>query len=252
MAESVGLHWGGKGWVGAAIDNGSWSVDHYPTISSAWMSHNTAHCILVTVPIGLPAPADGRRRCDEAAKELLGPRHSSVAYAPVRDAVYEISIIEAKAVNEAADFGIQNQTWSSIPRIREVDEFLGIHDNARKTFHETHPEVCFHALAGGDISHPPSTPAGLDERQRILENAAPDCIDPALAALESLTTPRYAPLVTEPIDVLDAFVAAITARRYPDVPTLPMAPPTDERGLPMEIIYPGDAKQLTLGDLGDR
>ena len=55
--------------------------------------------------------------------------------------------------------------------------------------------------------------------------------------------------MTEPGDVLAAFVAALTARRAPEVATVPRIPETDERGLSMEIVYPGDDRQLTLGDI---
>lgn len=252
MGDVGGLHWGTKGWVGAATADGSWTFDHFPSIASAWRALAGCDLVLVTVPIGLPSPETGRRECDEGAKRLLGPRHPSVFYAPVREAVYETSLPAAKERNDPAGFGIQNQAWSAVPRIREVDEFLAETDGIGDAIRETHPEVCYHALADGALEHPRSTPPGNDERRSVIVEAVPAVTETLDRALAALTEPRYAPLVTDPADVLDAFVAAITARRAPDVATLPMTPPTDERGLPMAIVYPGDARQLTLGDIGDR
>jgi predicted RNase H-like nuclease len=53
--------------------------------------------------------------------------------------------------------------------------------------------------------------------------------------------------------VLDALIAAVTARRGTEgCSTLPEAPPTDERGLPMRIVYPTETAQTRLSALGTR
>ena len=251
MGMYVGAAWSGKGWFGATVTSSDgWTYELYPTLWSLHRAHPDAEFVLIDVPIGLPEPGDGRRRCDEHAKRLLGPRHSSVFYTPVRPAVYERSLARAKEVNEAAGYSIQNQAWSLVPRIREVDEFLDAHSEARDRFRETHPEVCYHALHGAALDQSPNSASAVEERLEILRDVAPDAAGAFRDAVETYTQPRFAPLVTEPIDILDGFVAAITARRFPDVATLPRGSPTDGRGLPMEIVYPGDDRQLTLGDLG--
>lgn len=249
MAESVGLHWASKGWIGVSRIDDEWAWDLFPSIWSAWQTHSEANQIVVTTPMGLPSPSGSRRECDEAAKRLLGPRHSSVYYAPVRAAVYETSLTTAKELNDPAGFGIQNQAWSHIPRIRELDEFLLAVPAAQSVFHETQPDLCFHALAERALQHSRRTEAGIDERLAIIDATAPSVTDPIREAISAFTQPRYAPLVTSVADVLDGFIAAVTADRHPDVATLPISPPQDEHGIPMAIVYPGDNRQLTLHDL---
>lgn len=249
MGDVAGLHWGSNGWIGFVATNERWRFDFYPTIEGAWDHLSDVEFLLVTVPIGLPSVETGRRTCDEAAKSLLGPRHQRVFYAPVREAVYETSLRAAKERNDAAGFGIQNQAWLRAPRIREVDEFLARRPAARERIAETNPAVCFQALADRRLEHGRETNEGFEERIALLREVAPTVIETVEDAIEALTLPRYAPLVTAHADVLDAAVTAVTARRHPDLATLPMSPETDDRGLEMAIVYPGDTRQLTLGDL---
>lgn len=250
MSTYVGVDWAAKGWFVAAVGTDDrWLCDLHPSIWSVWHAYRDAALILVDIPIGLPDPDGARRRCDEQAKALLGSRHPSVFYAPVRPAVYEHSLPAAKAINERAGYSIQNQAWSIVPRIREVDEFLDARPGARDRYRETHPEVCFQALNGAPLRESPQTDAGIDERRRILWEAAPDTVEPYRDAVETFTLPRYAPMVTDPSHILDAFVTAVSARREDDLAILPPAPPTDARGLPMGIAYPADVRQLTLSSV---
>ncbi len=249
MAAYVGLDWANKGWFGVALDGDRLTCDLFPTIWSAWHAHRDADRILVDIPIGLPDRDGPRRRCDERAKSYLGELHASVFYAPVRPAIYRHSITEAKAVNEEAGFSIQNQAWSLVPRIREVDEFMDARPGARDRMRETHPEVCYRAWHGGSLSSPPNTAAGREERYTVIVDAAPELREELDRVIESFTTPRYAPMVTDRSHIQDACIAALTARCPDDeLATLPAVPPTDARELPMEIVYPSTARQLTLGD----
>lgn len=252
MGKYIGVDWAARGWFGVVLDDdGDWDADLFPSVWSLWKYHSDATRILVDVPIGLPSRSQGRRECDEAAKDFLKRRQRSVFYTPVREAVYETNLEHAKEVNEAAGYSIQNQAWGIVPRIREVDEFLDERPTARDRVRESHPEVCFHALAGDPLEHSKHTPEGVRERRGILADE-----DPRTAALvddlaEEFTTPGYAPMVGGVDDVLDALVAAVTARRdEDDLASLPDGPtPTDERGLPMEIVYPATGVQTTLTSL---
>lgn len=249
MATYLGLEWTSKGWFGASRSEDRWDCDLFPTVWSAWRRHADADRILIDAPIGLPGPDDGRRRCDALAKEFLGERQASVFYTPIREAVYETRLEEAKAINEEAGYSIQNQAWSVVPRIREVDEFLDTHPGARDRMRETHPEVCYRALRGAPLTTPPNSADGPRERREVLIDAAPDLEGPLDEAIDRFTSPRYAPLVTDPRRVQDAFVAALTASRSEEgLATLPVAPPEDDRGLPMAIVYPTEHRQLTLVD----
>ena len=250
MAKYVGLEWASRGWFGVVLDDGTgWETDLFPSIWSVWKYHSDADHVLVDVPIGLPSTV--RRTCDVEARARLAHR-GRMFYAPVRAAVYEGSLPEAKAVNEArADFSVQNQAWSAVPRIREVDEFLDTNPGARDRLAETHPELCFYALNGrAPVAEPKTTDAGIERRTALLADEHPEAATICETARERYTRPRYAPTVGGVDDMVDALAAAVTARRMPgDCLTLPDAPPTDERGLPMRIVYPSDTEQTRLSTL---
>jgi predicted RNase H-like nuclease len=253
MAKYVGLDWAGRGWFAVILEeDDGWETALFPTIWSCWKYHSDADRILVDVPIGLPT--DARRACDVEAKAKLGRRGRSVFYAPVREAVYEDTLADAKATNEAAaDFSVQNQAWSIVPRIREVDEFLDVYPGARDRLVETHPELCFYALNGRTpVPEPKTTAGGVERRTALLADEHPAAAPIIKEAGQRYTSPRYAPSVRGVDDVIDALVAAITARRMPEATlTVPDAPPTDARGLPIRIVYPADTEQTRLSTLGE-
>ena len=247
MGTAVGAVWATRGWFGAAIDDANrWDCDLFPCLWSLWHTYRDADVILVDMAVGLPDVDHGRRECDRLAKQLLGSRHPGVYYAPIRDAIYQPSLSAAKQLNEVAGFSIQNQTWSIVPRIREVDEFLDAQPGARDRIRETRAEVCYHTFAGSQLEHPPTTSEGTAERRTILASISPGATAALDAAIATFTTPPYAPTVTDAKAIRDAFVTALTARRdSTERATLPLAPPTDERGLPMSITHPATQQQTT-------
>lgn len=251
MTKYVGLDWASKGWFGVVLtDSGDWTTDLFPSIWSAWKYHSDASRILVDAPIGLPK--DAKRACDVKAKEMLTHRQRSVFYTPIRDAVYEQNLDEAKAANEAqAGFSIQNQAWSLVPRIREVDEFLDMYPSARDRVVETHPEVCFCALNGRNaLAEPKHSEEGIRRRKALLADEHSEAMAIYERSVDRYLSPSYAPMVSGADDILDALVAAVTAQRDPkECLTLPEAPPADERGLPMQIVYPSETEQARLSTL---
>jgi predicted RNase H-like nuclease len=251
MGKYVGLVWATKGWFGVVLgDDSEYGTDLFPSIWSLWKYHSDATRILVDVPIGLPS--ETRRACDVAAKRKLGRQQSRVFYAPVREAIYQGNLDEAKERNERAGYSIQNQAWSVVPRIREVDEFLDMYPSARDRLSETHPELCFYTLNGrAAVSASKQTEAGRQRRTELLADEHPAATTICEAAIDRYTTPSYAPMVGGPEDVLDALAAAVTARRDPEnLSTLPADPPEDDRGLPMRIVYPSDTRQTRLSTIG--
>jgi predicted RNase H-like nuclease len=120
-----------------------------------------------------------------------------------------------------------------MPRIREVDTLLQRSARARAVLREVHPEVCFWSLAGRRaMSHNKKTQSGFEERLDVLLRHRPDAADIVQQAMAQF--PRK--LVARD-DIVDALVVAVTASRKHNWLTLPPAPETDARGLPMEMVY---------------
>lgn len=246
MATYLGVDWAGNGWVTAALgDDSEPTVSFYPTILNLWLDHEDAAAILVDIPIGLVE--SGKRRCDIEAKERLGPdRQRSVFLTPTREAVYAPDIETAKERQKPEDFGIQNQVWAIVPRIREVDRFLQKFSGsvAEDQILEAHPELCFWALNGGTpMTHSKDTEEGIEERRSLLAE-----LDPALDAafeegIKTLTEPEYAPMIgkTQSDDIIDAIAAAYTAKEgYDQYDRLPPETESERDTLLMrdiEIVY---------------
>ncbi|PSP24894.1 DUF429 domain-containing protein [Halobacteriales archaeon QH_10_65_19] len=210
-------------------------------IGSVWDRHCEAATVLVDVPIGLREASKEKRPCDDAAREVLGPRSSSVFPPPVRAAAYEDSYAEAKAVQEAAtDGSLGVQAWHICPKIRELDVLLReTAPDAQDTVREAHPEVCFWALAGErpmEYSKTRQPAAAFWERVDVLE--AVD--DGVLRDLQAGGAGIGGQASID--DLVDAFALAITASDLTG--SLRTLPPADSRdaerdpaGLPMEMVY---------------
>jgi len=250
MAKHIGLARTSKGWFGIIFEDGGWEADLFPSVLSLWKYHSDASRVLLDVPIGLPA--EQRRACDVEAKAKLRGRGGRVFYAPVREAVYEGNLDDARRLTETAGFSIQNQVWSLVPRIREVDEFLDVYPSARDRFDETRPELCFYALNGRTPVAPSKrTAEGVERRVDLLADEHPEARTVYEESVARFARPSYAPLVNRRSDIIDALVAAVTARRDGDrLSTVPQDPPRDGRGLPMSITYPSETTQTRLESLG--
>jgi predicted RNase H-like nuclease len=155
----------------------------------------------VDMPMGLTD--HGFRRADQEARTFLGARRSSVFMTPVRATLDATSHEQANAINRAhGQKGMSIQTYSLLENIRKVDAWRRT-DPGRVV--EVHPEVSFVQLADGPLVSK-KTWTGAIQRRRLLESAGiflPDDLGEAglRAAID---------------DVLDAAVAAWTARRVLD------------------------------------
>jgi predicted RNase H-like nuclease len=248
MTKHIGAHAVSNGWLAVVFADGDWRTEFYPSIWSLWKYHSDATRILVDVPIGLPS--DNRRRCDVAATRRLGPQGRRVFYAPIREAVDRRNLDTAKQVNERAGYSIQNPVWHRVPRIREVDEFLDANPGARDRLFETRPALCFYGLNGQEpVVAPRHSERGRARRTALLADEHPDAMAIYDDCRDRYLTPAYGSFLHTGGDVLDGLVVALTARRSAsDLSRLPPGdgPPRDERGLPMQMLYPSDVNQMQL------
>lgn len=180
----------------------------------------------IDMPIGLPSGV--RRQADVAARELLGPRRSSLFWSPPLAALDAVDYDLANhASREHLGMGLAKQAYNLLPKIREVRTVLQPSDfgsDATPRAAEVHPELSFAVMAGSPgqsdadhrdgesmpvaapLQHPKRFQAGIAERLALLAG----CFEGILAsALTPLVGPPHAALD----DVLDAAAEAWTARR---------------------------------------
>ncbi len=226
------------GWFLVAIgpsDEVEYGV--FESIDQLFQAYSDAKYILIDIPIGLPSEAKYIRTCDTEVRKVLKPkRHNSVFSPPCREALSASTYSEAcRTNNKITGRKISIMAYHISKKIREVDDLLSSTPNARKIIRETHPEICFWALAGYEpMDHYKKTSEGIAERLSLLKKHFPRARAIYKAALD-----RYLRKEVGRDDILDALAVAITASRLDDKheATLPQYPEKDTRGLPMEMVY---------------
>ncbi len=191
-------------------------------------------CVVIDIPIGFLAVGQpGGRKADRAARRLLRPRTSTVFSAPPR------AVLRARSYDEARQLAVQHsahgtaltkQAFAILPKLRDMDAVMSP-DRQRRVV-EGHPELSFRTMNGGaPLNHSKHTGAGIIERIRLLENAG---VSEALRHVAA-SVGRAAKLD----DILDAAALAWTARRIVQgtAERVPEDPPTDEKGLRMEMWF---------------
>jgi len=236
MAETyVGVDWSGGAWFAVAFDAGGFDgAAVFDEVGELWQRYEeSATLILVDVPIGLLESGSEGRQCDALAQEVLSAA-DAVVTPPVREATRKRRYPAAQRVNERkTGRPLSKQAFELSDGIAAVDSLLRNVPEAKATFRESHPEVCFRAFAGTPLEHPKSTAAGYAERLRTLAGFDADAPPAVQAAAEATAGADIAVA-----DVLDAVALAYTARSGPGtLRTLPPDPPLDPRGLPMELVY---------------
>ena len=240
------------GWIGVGLsDDCCWEVKACVDFSDMLAHFGDACVILVDMPIGLPE--DGKpsfRACDGEARRKLEEREQSVFRVPSRRFVNETVDNPCWRYGEANewskdryDAGISAQSFAITRRIGEVDAALSCRDkNASPKLREAHPEVCFWALNGKKpMSKSKNVPAGCKERLDALRGCAHVVDNIDVDAVSKEIRCKYTKGQVADDDILDALVMAITAKIVSQNPkrlgTLPENPPTDSKGLPMEMVY---------------
>ncbi len=214
------------GWIGIVLERDRVWAHYASTIGELVSTAESAGELAVVgidMPIGLPDV--GRRRADVQARQVVGPRRSSVFTTPVRPAVdagdYAATV---RVSRELTGGGISVQAFSLMTRIREVDTWVR---ECTQRVVEVHPEVSFAWMAGATLLDSKHTWAGVERRRGLLNEAgiklATDLGDAGRAAGVD--------------DVLDAAAAAWSARRVAarTAISLPDPPESFSDGLPCAI-----------------
>ena len=222
-----------KGWVVVTLDENGIDAFGAGSIFEALSRLEGARAVAIDMPIGFVDRAEpGGRRCEKAARAILGRRSSSVFSSPCRAALQAGDYAAASAVNRASSahgLGLSKQSHAIFPKMREIDSALDpcIQDRV----FEVHPEICFSELArlsGQEIGESKKSWAGAAQRIGLLEGAG--------VAVGGLMT-RSRELGAASDDIIDAAAAAWTARRRAmgTAFCLPESPDIDAQGLRMEI-----------------
>jgi predicted RNase H-like nuclease len=163
----------------------------------------------IDMVIGLPDRAErGGRRCDRAARSLLGhPRSSSVFSPPAHAALGAETYDEARRLHTGtADDppGITIQAFHLLPKMREVADAVPPAEQDR--IREVHPELAFYEMNGeSPVNESKHDEAGRTIRQQLLvRHGFPDVGD----ALR-----EHAKGAVGVDDVLDAHAVCWSARR---------------------------------------
>jgi predicted RNase H-like nuclease len=188
------------GWVAVTLDGpGRLDVRHLPSIADLDALAPPATIVAVDMPMWFPVQPP--RRSEVAAREVLGPKASSIFATPIRAAVEAPDHASANAISrDATGGGVSRQAFALAAKILEVDAWR--HRSALDV-REVHPETSFAILLGRPATASKRTWAGAGERRAALARVGIDLTPFEGASLGKATVD----------DVLDAAVAAWTAGR---------------------------------------
>ncbi len=217
------------GWVAVELRDTTWEPRIFSSFRELLDAHERAQQIGVDIPIGLTH--GGVRACDKAARAMIKPRGSCVFNPP------DPRILACKDHTEAMQMlrslgqpGVSKQTIAIMGKIAEVNGAMT--PELQERVFEVHPEVSFAELNGCPISIKKARLAGYEARANLLRTAMG-------LTIPGRRTLRRDVSGAKPDDVLDAIVAAWTARRASRgiARRLPIIPEKNAEGLKMEIVY---------------
>ena len=225
------------GWFFVSIGSGNESeFGVFEKIEKLYVAYPNAKWMLIDIPIGLPSGNIAARVCDNEARKLLSPkRHHSIFSPPCREALSAPTYKEACSINQKiTGRKISRQAYHVSKKILEVDILLQTVPKVRSIIRESHPEICFWALAGcKSMEHYKKTEDGLIQRLDLLKQHFPQSSAIYKAALD-----RYLRKDVAKDDILDALALAITASKLEEgEKRLPKVLEKDQLGVPMEIVY---------------
>ena len=215
-----------SGWIGIALTGGTtaaYAATHIDELVAAAHADGLMQVVAIDMPIGLPDA--GYRRADQLARSKVGPQWRSVFMTSGPRCAGSPGPRERDRSQAGGDRRrVSAQAFALRHKLLEVDAWVR-HTGARVV--EVHPEVSFATLAGHPLPESKRTCAGAIHRRRLLTQAGivlDDDLGPAGSAAAA-------------DDVLDAAVAAWTARRVARTEAQPMPNPPDvfSDGIPSAI-----------------
>jgi predicted RNase H-like nuclease len=227
------------GWVCIALDGaGGFSPEWWvsPDFADVMERSPPADLVLVDIPIGLLDGGLGPRAPDVMARRILGgKRASSVFSAPARPVLEAQDYAAANALSRRlTGKGLSRQSWGIVPKIKQVDEVLRSRPAWIGRVREVHPELCFHAFAGGrSMHHNKKTDEGFQERFEMLVDRYPE----AERLLGSILLHEGKRVARD--DAVDALAAALTGLGPEPLTSIPETPERDAAGIPMEMVFAG-------------
>lgn len=234
--KTVGIDGCRAGWIAISLDEGEagyWLLESDKELGETFEKFDR---IFVDVPIGLEEE-NYVRDCDRQLREVLGPDYqSSVFNPPLRPALHAPTYAEASMTSyEITGKKISIQAWNITPNIKTVDQYLQNNEDLREKIFESHPELLFQKLNGGNsILQKKATKKGLRHRLDLLKDQSKYADDFFRDIKE-----EYRRNQVDEDDIVDAMVLGLFAKRSIDetLKTLPEDPPQDSTGLPMAIHY---------------
>lgn len=201
----------------------------WPSFADLWSEARSQGLVAVGVDMPIGLPGKDLRRSDIEARELLGPRRSSLFWTPplcVLDAADHAEANHQARVHTGR--GLSIQAFHLLPKVREVRAELTPEDlapHAQPQAAEVHPETSFAVLARRPMNTPKRQKSGQAERLAVLV--------PEFSNLAEVPTSLPGATID---DLLDATAAAWTARRMADGTAMCLGQgEADETGYPMAI-----------------
>lgn len=234
--KTIGIDGCRTGWIAISLDSdnaGYWILESDRELADIFEEYDR---IFIDIPIGLE-DEKYTRECDVLLREVLGADYrASVFNPPVRPALHAPTYAEASMTSyEITQKKISIQAWNITPKIKAVDQLLQDNDSYRNRVFESHPELIFQNLNGGNpILQKKETKKGLRHRLDLLSEE-----NSLAAGFFRDIKEEYRRNQVEEDDIADAIALAWVANQSQEKPvkTLPEDPPKDSTGLPMAIHY---------------
>jgi predicted RNase H-like nuclease len=229
--KCIGIDGCRGGWICAILDNGTVDIRKFASVADIFNEYEDFAACLIDIPIGLRS-SPSQHRPDDDARALIRERGPTIFPAPCRQAVHAPSVAAAYEENERVlGKKLTPLTVGILPKIRETDDFLRHHPEYKNRLLESHPEVCFAALAGATLLTKKDTQEGQFERLSLL------CTYTDIT-LETLAMAKDLRCAGD--DILDAVCLAVSAgfAARGQYRTIPETPASDDEGLLMQMIAP--------------